>query len=89
MPSARARRVLNSIGANVRRLRLLRGVTQQRLAEKADLDERFLQRIEHGETNIGIESLVALADALDVEPVDFFEPAQIAPATRGRPKKTK
>jgi len=43
---------LQVFGANVRRLRTARGLTQERLAELADLNIRTVQKIEAGQTNI-------------------------------------
>jgi transcriptional regulator with XRE-family HTH domain len=87
MPSRRAAEVQSFIAANVRRERLRHGLTQERLAEAADLDLRFLQRVERGSTNLSIAVLVALADALDVAPGALLRPAKLSPAQRGRPKK--
>jgi transcriptional regulator with XRE-family HTH domain len=39
-------------GANVRRERVRRGLTQEKLAERADIATRNLQKIEAGEINI-------------------------------------
>jgi len=39
-------------GANVRRQRVRRGMTQEQLAEKAEIATRNLQKIEAGEINI-------------------------------------
>lgn len=86
MASARAAEVIRYIGANVRRARLRSGLTQERLAELAGLDLRFVQRVERAETNLGVAALVALADALDVAPALLFRKAQLSPAQRGRPR---
>lgn len=42
------------------RLRQLRGMTQETLAEKADIDRRYVQRIESGTANPGVEVLARL-----------------------------
>lgn len=42
------------------RLRQLQGMTQETLAEKADIDRRYVQRIEKGAANPGIEVLARL-----------------------------
>lgn len=54
-------RILKYIGANVRALRIRRGLTQEQLAERVELDPRFMQRIERGTRNF---SVLTLADAL-------------------------
>jgi transcriptional regulator with XRE-family HTH domain len=43
---------IKTFGANVRRERVRRGWTQEKLAEKSDLATRNLQKIEAGEINI-------------------------------------
>ncbi len=58
---------LNSFGANIRRVRSSKGMTQERLAELANLNPRTVQKIEAGETNILITTLARLAKALDAD----------------------
>ena len=45
-------RELQIFGANLRRERISRDITQEKLAEFADLNIRTLQKIEAGQTNI-------------------------------------
>ena len=78
---------LRFIAANTRSWRLRRGLTQEGLAEMADLDLRFIQRIERGTTNLSISVLIALADALDVNPTLLFRVAKLSPSRPGRPRK--
>ena len=49
----------------MRRERMARGMTQERLAEAADLNVRTLQKIEAGQTNILVTTLIRLCRALD------------------------
>lgn len=53
----------------------------------ADLDLRFIQRIERASTNLSMSVLVALADALGVIPTALLRAAKLAPARPGRPRK--
>lgn len=85
MRSARAARFFSYIGANVRRGRERAGLTQEKLAEEAELDLRFVQRVERGKTNPSASVLVALADALGVTPGSLFKKAALPPAKAGRP----
>lgn len=78
---------LGFIAANTRRWRLKRGLTQEALAEMADLDLRFVQRIERGTTNLSVSVLVSLSEALDVAPTALFREAKLIPARPGRPRK--
>ena len=89
MASEQARDVFAYIGANVYRARVRVGLTQERLAEKAELDLRFLQRVERGKTNLSIATLVSLADALDVTPGSLLKKAVLPEVQRGRPPSKK
>ncbi len=57
--------ILIRFGANLRRARVSRAVTQERLAELADLNIRTVQKIEAGQTNILVTTAKRLRDALD------------------------
>ncbi|AGP38184.1 helix-turn-helix domain-containing protein [Sorangium cellulosum] len=81
--------VLESIGANVHRLRVRLGLTQEALAEAANISTGFLQRLERGKTNVGVVVLVRLADALAVEPGALLRRAELPEATPGRPRKAR
>ena len=56
------------IGSNVRGFRKHLNLTQERLAEKADLHPTFVGDIERSNANITIDTLRKLAKALKVEP---------------------
>ena len=85
MPSTTPATVLRSIAANLRGRRRELGLTQDDLIERTHLDRRHLQRIERGTENITIETLVALANALEVAPAKLLRAARLAPPRRGRP----
>jgi DNA-binding XRE family transcriptional regulator len=51
-------------GANIRRERLAKAMTQEKLAEIADLHLRTLQKIEAGEINLLLTTVLRLKDAL-------------------------
>jgi transcriptional regulator with XRE-family HTH domain len=87
VPSERVSSYLSFIAANTRRWRLRRGLTQEALAEMADLDLRFIQRIERGTTNLSVSALVALAAALGIGPSRLFRAAKLTPPRPGRPRK--
>lgn len=55
---------LKTFGANLRRERIATGLTQEKLAEKADLNVRTVQKIEAGQTNILITTAMRLQKAL-------------------------
>jgi transcriptional regulator with XRE-family HTH domain len=57
---------LTSFGQNVRRLRDASGLTQERLADKADLDPTYISGIERGVRNPTLLIISRLAKALGV-----------------------
>lgn len=63
---------LKTFGGNVRRLRTEAGITQEKLAELADLNIRTVQKIEAGKTNILITTTVRIQKALDCEWSDLM-----------------
>lgn len=59
-------------GKIVRQKRHEAGLTQEELAEKADLHPTYLASVERGERNIALENIVALARALSCSPQDIM-----------------
>lgn len=79
--------ILDSVAANVRRLRQRRHLTQEELAEAAGLDARYVQRVERGEVNMRLETLVRLAAPLGETPARLLRKATLGPPSPGRPRK--
>ena len=52
------------LGKNINRLRMQRGLTQDDLAEQAEIDRRYVQRIEAGTANPGIDIICQIREAL-------------------------
>lgn len=59
-------RTLRQFGLNVARAREKQGLSQDKLAEKADIDRTYLSGIERGVRNPGIRTVLRLAGALKV-----------------------
>jgi transcriptional regulator with XRE-family HTH domain len=59
-------------GKKVRAKRYEMGLTQEELAEKADLHTTYLGSVERGERNIALENIISLAKALKCSPKDLM-----------------
>ena len=57
---------------NLRRLRVARGVAQEALAIDAEIDRTYVSRLERNMENPSVAVLERLAQALEVEIVEFF-----------------
>ncbi len=55
---------LKKFGDNVRSRRESQSLTQEKLAEIADLDRTYISSVERGARNISLQSIVRLAKAL-------------------------
>lgn len=64
--------VRRAFGLKVRALRFELGITQEELAEKADLHPTYLGSVERGERNIALENILAIADALGCSAKDLM-----------------
>lgn len=58
-------RTLVSFGRNVARAREAKGLSQDKLAEKADLDRTYVSGIERGVRNPDIKTVIRIAKALN------------------------
>jgi transcriptional regulator with XRE-family HTH domain len=86
---ADARKVLKAFGQRVRELRLQTQLTQEQLAERLSWHPRRVQRVEAGEANASIESLVELSVALGVNVSSLLvAPGSIERRRPGRPPRT-
>ena len=67
------------IAANVRRLRLERGLSQEGMAELADFHRTYVSQLERCVTNISIDGLERLATALGVDISELLEDRRSSP----------
>lgn len=85
MPTRPQQAQFDYIAANVRRLRLRLGLTQEGLADKAGLEPRFVQRVERAKVDLRVSTFLRLAGALEAPPAALLRRAKLEPATPGRP----
>lgn len=73
---------VRALGERLRALRQERGWTLEFAADKADLDWKHLQKMEMGQLNVTLVSLVRLAQGLGVPLNELF----VTPKRRAGPK---
>ena len=73
-----------AVGARIRLLRKVRGMSQQSLAEAAGVTFQQIQKYERGSNRIGSSRLYEFAKVLDV-PVSYFFDEMPSNALSGRP----
>lgn len=72
-PSFSGNSSLVSLGDAIRAARKAQGISQEALAERADIDRSYMGGIERGEHNLAIMNLLKIADALDVKASTLLE----------------
>lgn len=60
------KKLLERVGKNIREKRKDKGLTQEELAEKADINPKFLGKVERAETNVSLLTLAKICDALGI-----------------------
>jgi transcriptional regulator with XRE-family HTH domain len=70
--SLEQRRQIKVLGANVRRQRTAQNLTQEKLAEKSDLFPRTIQKIEAGQLNILLTTVLRIQKALGCSWIDLL-----------------
>ena len=81
-------RVLGLIGRRVAELRASRELTQEQLAERAEVSARYIQRVEAGTENLTVTTLIKMSNALRVSLGELLIPPTAPRARPGRPKRT-
>lgn len=66
-------RALDLFGQNVRKQRTDKGLSQEALADKADLDPTYISGIERGVRNPSLLSIVRIAKALGTDSGNLFQ----------------
>lgn len=66
--------VLNRIGANIQRIRLKKKLSLRELSYRCNIDNSKISKIESGQFNITIGTLLEVATALEVSTGDLLKP---------------
>ena len=71
-PQTRELRAQLLFAANMKRIRLQKALTQEKVAEFAELHPNYISSVERGERNISIRNIDRIAFALGVKMVDLL-----------------
>ena len=66
------------IGMRIKELRRSKHLSQEQLAEKADINSKYLSRMERGTENPTLDMLIKLSNALEVEMWEMFDFGHVA-----------
>ena len=66
-------RALDTFGQNIRKHRTEKGLSQEALADKADLDSTYISGIERGVRNPSLLSIIRIAKALGMDSGILFQ----------------
>ena len=62
------------VGRNFKRIRVARGLTQERVSELSGFTQQYISDLERGLRNPTVVTLFELAQALGTEPVELITP---------------
>ena len=61
------------IGMRIKEIRRSKGLSQEQLAEKADINSKYLSRMERGTENPTLDMFIKLSNALEIEMREMFD----------------
>lgn len=64
--------IVKVFGTNVKRYRLVLGISQEAFAEKCELHRTYISAIECYRRSISLENIQRIADALEIETYKLF-----------------
>jgi transcriptional regulator with XRE-family HTH domain len=79
--------VLKDLGRRIAELRAAQELTQEQLAERAEMTVQYLQRVESGRENLTVKSLLRFGELLDATIMDLFARPASREARTGRPRR--
>ena len=65
--------VKEKLGKRIYELRIEKSLSQEKLALKANIDRAYMHLIEKGKTNVSIELIEKIANALEIHIKELFE----------------
>jgi len=70
-------RTLVALGKAIKRTRLAQEISQEKLALMAEVDRSYVGRVERGDNNVAILTLLKLANALDISLSKLMQDAKL------------
>ncbi|MCM1339453.1 MAG: helix-turn-helix transcriptional regulator [Muribaculaceae bacterium] len=64
--------VYKVVGSNVRKYRLIKGFSQEKLSELLDANSKFIGHVERCERYVSLKKLIQLSQILEISMEDFF-----------------
>lgn len=68
---------LVALGKTIRRIRISKDISQEKLALIAEVDRSYVGRVERGDNNVAILTLLKLAKAMDVTLAKLMHEAKL------------
>lgn len=65
--------ITDKVGNRIKELRKIEGISQEKLAFKAELDRTYVAGVESGKRNLSIKSLEKILNALDISFEEFLK----------------
>lgn len=64
--------ICKSFGLTVKKYRILKGISQEKLAEISGLHRTYISSVERGTRSISLNNIEKIANALEIEPYKLF-----------------
>lgn len=69
--------VLVSLGETIRSLRKARGISQEELAHRSQVDRAYMSSIERGTQNPGVMTIIRIAEGMGISVAEIFAAAKL------------
>jgi transcriptional regulator with XRE-family HTH domain len=66
-------KIYKQFGNNVKKNRVRRNLSQEKLAELSDLHRTYIGGIERGERNLSLKNIYKIAEALNIKVSELFK----------------
>lgn len=67
--------IVKIYAANIKRIRMEKGITQSAIADKVGITDKYISDIETGRKPCSLDTLVSISNALNIEPYELLMPS--------------